>query len=199
MTHKKTAGGLAHLMFCALVALHLAIREGKVSDMQEEDRFLVRWLGVAQEQQRFPPGLETDLVWLQDKGRLHGELRAYMESLWSVSTGHGDRTPPVTRLVAAMAGLSSLGWEHSAVRRIAWSGIGKKPVGDSAVPTTNVVKSAVLRAFTPQGEQRWPVEFKVVGGDAQVFVRQLAQVQLRAEITRTMPWCTWVTLLPVDE
>ncbi|VFS49051.1 hypothetical protein [Budvicia aquatica] len=46
----KTTRDLAHLMFCARVALHLAWRDGRVIHVASEDRFLIDWLATAQRQ-----------------------------------------------------------------------------------------------------------------------------------------------------
>lgn len=190
----KTTHDLAHLVFCALVALHLARQDGRVADTASEDRFLVGWLAAAQRHRRFPT-LTTDLQWLQEKGIKQGELRAYLLSLWAASTGNGKEASPATRLVAALGALSALGWEHFAVRRIDWLNVGRRPPVPP-VPASYIIKTVAQRAFSPEGALKCPMEFQVVGGDAAVFVAHLRKANLQADITRTTATSTWVTLLP---
>ncbi|PHI30064.1 DUF2913 family protein [Budvicia aquatica] len=83
----KTTRDLAHLMFCARVALHLAWRDGRVIHVASEDRFLIDWLATAQRQKRFAKNMAADIRWLQDVGRHQGGLRRHVEALWAISTG----------------------------------------------------------------------------------------------------------------
>ncbi|PHI29179.1 DUF2913 family protein [Budvicia aquatica] len=87
MTSIKTTGDLAHLMFCALVALHLARQDGQMMNSDSENRFLVDWLATAQRQQRFAKHMDTDIRWLQAVGRHQGGLVSTLTSLWVLSTG----------------------------------------------------------------------------------------------------------------
>ncbi|PHI29190.1 DUF2913 family protein [Budvicia aquatica] len=86
MTDVKTTRDLAHLLFCALVALHLAKRDGRVIHIASEDWFLVDWLATAQRQKRFAKNMAADIRWLQDVGRHQGGLRRHVEALWAIST-----------------------------------------------------------------------------------------------------------------
>lgn len=68
-TLTKKAG---HLAWCALMALHLAEREGTVRSDMQKNLFLIRWLATAQKQRRFPREVAPDIDWLLRQGRTLG-------------------------------------------------------------------------------------------------------------------------------
>ncbi|CAI2160196.1 Protein of uncharacterised function (DUF2913) [Serratia fonticola] len=83
----QTVQDLAHLAFCALVALHTAIQQGAVTSPMAEHLFLVRWLATAQKQKRFPRSVAIDIQLLLDKGRklgIEAKLRTRLEYAWRV-------------------------------------------------------------------------------------------------------------------
>lgn len=61
-----------HLAWCAMVALQLAKRDGKVSSESQENLFLTRWLATALKQHRFPRDVAPDIEWLLKQGRTLG-------------------------------------------------------------------------------------------------------------------------------
>lgn len=71
---EQTEQDLAHLAFCALVALQTAVQDGVATSPVAEHLFLVRWLPTAQKQTRFPRRVASDIQLLLNKGHLqsHG-------------------------------------------------------------------------------------------------------------------------------
>jgi hypothetical protein len=71
-TSRPNYHDLAHLAFCALVALQTAVQGGAVTSPMAEHLFIVRWLATAQKQKRFPKTVAIDIQLLLDKGRKQG-------------------------------------------------------------------------------------------------------------------------------
>lgn len=61
-----------HFAWCALVALHLARREGLVQSDMQKNLFLIRWLATAKKQRRFDRDVTPDIGWLLQQGRTLG-------------------------------------------------------------------------------------------------------------------------------
>lgn len=174
----QTVQDLAHLAFCALVALHAAVQQGTVTSPMAEHLFLVRWLATAQKQKRFPRSVAIDIQQLLDKGRKQGieaKLKTRFEYLWHSCTGELKHQNDLFRLTYAIESLKAQGWRNELVTQTEWdNGIIEGP--ESAL---YVVKSALNAAFTDEGRLITPLEFKVVG-EVQHIVDALAACHITA-------------------
>ncbi len=187
----QTVQDLAHLAFCALVALHTAIQQGAVTSPMAEHLFLIRWLATAQKQKRFPRSVAIDIQLLLDKGRKLGveaKLRTRLEYAWRSCSGDLRQQSDLFRLSYAIETLKAQGWRNELLTLAEWN----NGVSGEQEPAMYVAKSTLNAAFTTEGRLIAPLEFKIAG-DAQCFVKALAACDLLAYFSGTT-----VTLMPIQ-
>lgn len=177
----QTVKDLAHLAFCALVALHTAIQQGTVTSPMAEHLFLVRWLATAQKQKRFPRSVALDIQQLLDKGRKQGieaKLRTRLDYVWHSCTGELKHQNDLFRLTYAIESLKAQGWRNELMTQTEWdNGIIEGPE-----PALYVVKSALNAAFTSEGRLITPLAFRVTV-NPQHFIETLATSFLTANLS----------------
>ncbi|PHI28270.1 DUF2913 family protein [Budvicia aquatica] len=194
-SHAPTTQDLAHLAFCALVALRTAMQDGVVTSPLTEHLFLIRWLATAQKQKRFTRRLAVDIQLLLDKGRQQGEkarLKKDLIFLWSSFTGDKTTHSDLYRLAQAIRQLNTQGWEN-----ILLGPPNSEPEqqADSVVgPMFYVAKQALTNAFTELGVLIAPISFQIVG-DAQAFVATLAEWHINTQVMTISPNKAQVTLV----
>lgn len=172
VTHPdQTTHDLAHLVFCALVALQTAVQDGAVTSPMAEHLFIVRWLATAQKQKRFPKTVAIDIQLLLDKGRKQGngaKLKSHLEYVWRSCSGDIRQQSDLFRLTYALESLNTLGWHNELVTPVEWD---SEALNDAA-PVLYVVKAALHSAFTSEGRLIAPLSFKVAG-DTQIVIDAL--------------------------
>ncbi len=162
---EQTVSDLAHLAWCALMALSLAQQEGQALSPLTIHTFLVRWLADAQKQRRFPRSVATDIDSLlrlgRQKGLAAGLLRR-LEYLWHSCAEPMTQQSALFRLTHAIEHLKSLGWVNAMVSDEEWvpETLSAEYANTSALL---VRKSELQRHFNEQGQQTAPVEFVVIG------------------------------------
>ncbi|CAI1006448.1 MULTISPECIES: DUF2913 family protein [Serratia] len=162
---EQTVSDLAHLAWCALMALRLAQHDGQALSPLTIHTFLVRWLADAQKQRRFPRSVATDIDSLLRLGRQKGAaagLLKRLDSLWRSCTEPVTQQSELFRLTHAIEHLRSQGWVNAVVSDEEW-----EPESLYAeyteVSALLVRKSELQRHFNEQGQQTAPVEFVVAG------------------------------------
>ncbi|MHA3341299.1 DUF2913 family protein [Yersinia pseudotuberculosis] len=186
----QTTRDLAHLAFCALVALQTAIQDGAVTSPMAEHLFIVRWLATAQKQKRFPKTVAIDIQLLLDKGRKQGigaKLKSHLEYVWRSCSGEIRQQSDLFRLTYTLESLKVLGWRNELVTPTEWD----SEVLDEADPALYVVKAALQSAFNSEGHLVTPLTFKVVG-DTQIVVDAMTANSLTTECLGNV-----VTLTPL--
>lgn len=145
----QTTHDLAHLAFCALVALQTAVQNGAVASPMAEHLFIVRWLATAQKQRRFPKTVAIDIQLLLERGRKQGigaKLKSHLAYVWRSYSGDLRQQSDLFRLTYTLESLKTLGWCNELVTPAEW---------DSGaldeVPALYVVKAALQSAFTSEG------------------------------------------------
>ncbi|OKP21423.1 hypothetical protein BSQ40_25970 [Serratia fonticola] len=180
MTHppEQTVQDLAHLAFCALVALHTAVQQGAVTSPMSEHLFFVRWLATAQKQKRFPRSVAIDIQQLLDKGRKQGieaKLRTRFEYAWRTCSGDLRQQNELFRLTYAIETLKARGWRNELVTLDEWNNdISREPE-----PALYMVKSVLNTAFTQEGRLITSLEFRVLG-NVQTVIEALAASHIAA-------------------
>ncbi|EKN5095873.1 DUF2913 family protein [Serratia marcescens] len=162
---EQTVSDLAHLAWCALMALSLAQQEGQALSPLTIHTFLVLWLADAQKQRRFPRSVATDIDSLlrlgRQKGLAAGLLRR-LEYLWHSCAEPMTQQPALFRLTHAIEHLKSLGWVNAVVSDEEW--VPDTLFAEYANTSALLVrKSELQRHFNGQGQQTAPVEFVVIG------------------------------------
>ncbi|WP_447873523.1 DUF2913 family protein [Serratia fonticola] len=174
----QTTRDLAHLAFCALVALQTAVQDGIVTSPMAEHLFIVRWLATAQKQKRFPKTVAIDIQRLLDKGRKQGigaKLKSHLEYVWRSCSGEIRQQSDLFRLTYSLESLKVLGWRNELVTPDEWD----SEALDDAAPALYVVKVALQSAFNNEGRLIAPLAFKVAG-DTQIVIDALTASSLTA-------------------
>lgn len=195
-----TTAELSHLAFCALVALHLAYKEGKVSVPSAENLFLIRWLSLAQKQKRFSKRVAIDIKWLLEKGRQQGftgKLKQHLEYLWRSCTGALDKQSDLFRLTYATECLKDKGWDNAVMSTKEWQSDDiDKP--STCVSGFYVEKHELNAGFSVEGKQLKPVQFRVTG-EIDEFIAVLAQYSLSVKVLTSTSLFTQIELVPIQE
>lgn len=178
---EHTIADLAHLAWCALVALRLAQHDGQALSPLTEHTFLVRWLAVAQKQRRFPRSVAPDIESLLKLGRQKGptaglqqRLEYLLESCSSLVCHQSD----LFRLTYAIEALKAQGWVNAAVADAEWD-VPALLTEYADVSALLVKKSDLVRHFSDEGQLTGRVEF-LVNGDMQHCVCVMQAQELHA-------------------
>lgn len=162
---EQTVSDLAHLAWCALMALRLAQQEGQALSPLTIHTFLVRWLADAQKKRRFPRSVAPDIDSLLRLGRQRGPtagLLKQLDSLWQFCTEPVMQQSDLFRLTHAIEYLRSRGWINEVVTDEEWVP-GSLYTEYANISALLVRKSELHRHFNEQGQQTAPVEFVVAG------------------------------------
>lgn len=138
---------MAHLAWCALVALRLTQPEGQALSP------LMRWLAVAQKQRRFPRSIASDLEKLLRLGRQKGvaaDLHLRLEKLWHACSDSVSRQSDLYRLALTIKTLKDQNWLNATVADIEWDILAliTEYAGSSALL---VKKSDLMSYFSEDG------------------------------------------------
>ena len=195
---EQTVVDLAHLAWCALMALRLAQQDGQALSPLTIHTFLVRWLANAQKQRRFPRSVAADIDSLLRLGRQKGPaagLLKRLDSLWQSCTEPVTQQSDLFRLTHAIEYLRSQGWVNAVVADEEW--VPESLCAEYAdVPALLVRKSELQRHFNEQGQQTAPVEF-VVAGEVRVVGDAFEARELRYAPGEQRAGGCLLSLLPV--
>ncbi|WP_149330570.1 MULTISPECIES: DUF2913 family protein [Citrobacter] len=193
----ESMADLAHFAWCALVSLRLAQQDGQAVSPLTIHTFLVRWLGTAQKQRRFPRSVASDIDSLLRLGRQKGPVAGLLTRLEYL---HQSCTEPLAqqsdlfRLTHAIEYLRSQGWVNAVVTDDEW-GPASLYAEYADVSALLVRKSELQRHFTEQGQQSAPVDFIVVGDSRGVEEAFDARDLCYATGEQHTGWCL-LSLLP---
>ncbi|MFZ5001174.1 DUF2913 family protein [Enterobacter asburiae] len=197
---EESLADLAHFSWCALVGLRLAQQDGQALSPLTIHTFLLRWLGSAQKQRRFPRSVAEDIDSLLRLGRQKGPVAGLLTRLEYL---HQSCTEPLAqqsdlfRLTHAIEYLRSQGWVNAVVSDDEWvpDSLYAEYADESALL---VRKSELQRHFTEQGQQSAPVAFIVVGDSRMVGDVFDARALRYATHEQRADW-RFLTLLPPAE
>lgn len=190
---------MAHLSWCALVALRLAQLEGQALPPLMAHTFLMRWLATAQKQRRFPRSIAPDLDKLLQLGRQNGhaaELPQRLENLWQASSGSVSNHSDLYRLTHAIKMLKEQNWLNATVADTEWDIplLLAEYAGNSALL---VKKSDLVSYFSEDGQLTGPVTFLVLG-DIRECINVMQALGARMEASEYSDGGSLLTLLPAE-
>lgn len=192
----QTITDLAHLAWCAIVALRFAQRDGQVQSPLMEHTFLLRWLAAAQKQRRFPRTVAPDIDSLLSLGRQKGlvaRLYQRLEYLWESCSSSVKQQSDLFRLTYSIEALKAQGWINAVITDGEWNiPTLLAEYGDASALL--VKKSDLVHHFTNNGQLTDVVTFLVKGTPDAVTAAFDTQ-SLRYTIT-TSGSHTLLTLLP---
>lgn len=184
-THpEQTVADLAHLAWCALVALRLTQRDSHASSPQLIHTFLLRWLATAQKQRCFPRSVAADIESLLRLGRQKGPaagLHKRLEYLYESCSSPVSRQSDLFRLTYAIEALKAQGWINATVDDHEWD-LSVLAAEYTDVSALLVKKSELLRCFADDGRLTAPLVF-AVKGDSQAVQVAFAEQALTCTIS----------------
>lgn len=186
---------LAHLAWCAMVAVSLARQEGKVVSSLQTHMFIMQWLSTAQKRKVFPRSLAQDILWLQAQGKRHGpaaRLYSKLEYVWLASAGELASQSTLFRFTYMIDTLRTLGWQDHLLSEDDWRAGWKTGAETPAVYTR---KSLLHISFTQAGKLQAPLEIRLSGNVSDIYPL-LEQAHLQVESTPLPDGGTLLSLLP---
>ncbi|EBL8291908.1 hypothetical protein DLP14_14745 [Salmonella enterica] len=124
--HADTKGStpdIAHLAWCALIALALAQQEGKARSPMTTHTFLLNWLSTAQKQRRFSRSVSQKLEMLLNLGRQKGiaaNLHDNLTVLWQAGYTPVRQDSSLLRLISSIQQLKTNKWVNDAITDEEW-------------------------------------------------------------------------------
>lgn len=190
---------VAHLAWCALVALRLAQLEGQALSPLMAHTFLMRWLATAQKQRHFPRSVAPDLEKLLQLGRQKGhvaDLRQRLENLWQACSGSVSHHSDLYRLAHAIKMLKEQNWLNATVTDTEWDipALLAEYADNSALL---VKKSDLVSYFSEDGQLTGPVTFLVLG-DIRECMNVMQAQGARMETSEYSDGGSLLTLLPAE-
>ncbi|MNB69202.1 hypothetical protein D3C76_1099990 [compost metagenome] len=162
---EQTVADLAHLAWCALIALRLAQRDSQASSPLMTHTFLIRWLASAQKQHRFPRSVAPDIDSLLNHGRQKGHaagLHQRLEYLWASCSSPVKQQSDLFRLTYAIETLKAQDWVNAAVADAEWD-IPTLLTEYADVSALLVKKSDLVQYFAESGQLTGEVQFVIKG------------------------------------
>lgn len=189
----------AHLVWCALIALHTARQDGRVLSEQQENLFLTRWFAGAERQRRFSRDVATDIRWMLQQGRSLGvraQLARKLDYIWRSTTGNILEQTELFRLTWGLETAKSQQWVYHVLSDTEWLRLRRQRLTPD-VCAVYIPKSALEKAFSEEGKQTAPVPVRITG-NVEAFAVLLAscgwQVQPSPEpvvlFLQACPGCT---------
>ncbi|ECX2001804.1 DUF2913 family protein [Salmonella enterica subsp. enterica serovar Newport] len=155
----------AHLVWCAMIALHLAKQEGRVRSEQQENMFLTRWFADAERQRRFSREVATDIRWILQQGRSLGvraQLARKLDYIWRSTTGNIMEQTDLFRLTWGLETACSQQWVYHVLSDPKWLRLRRQSINPD-VCAVFIPKSALEMAFSDNGKQTAPVPARITG------------------------------------
>ncbi|EGF2968601.1 DUF2913 family protein [Salmonella enterica] len=155
----------AHLVWCAMIALHLAKQEGRVRSEQQENMFLTRWFADAERQRRFSRDVATDIRWILQQGRSLGvraQLARKLDYIRRSTTGNIMEQTDLFRLTWGLETACSQQWVYHVLSDPKWLRLRRQSINPD-VCAVFIPKSALEMAFSDNGKQTAPVPARITG------------------------------------
>ncbi|MDZ6614539.1 DUF2913 family protein [Escherichia coli] len=185
-----------HFAWCALVALHLARREGLVQSDMQKNLFLIRWLATAKKQRRFDRDVTPDIDWLLQQGRTlgsRGKLPQKLDYLYRSCTGALHEQSDLFRLTYALESAKEAGFAYQLLSDKSWHR--RHAVSpDTLSNTICLSKNALEQAFDTDGHQTAHLPVKI-GGDIAALAELLTQCGWQLITTDNPPLYLLLTLI----
>jgi hypothetical protein len=162
---EQTVADLAHLSWCALMALHFAWQDGLALSPLSTHTFLLRWLAAAQKQHRFPKSVAGDIDTLLTLGRKKGPgagLHVRFGDLFDTCSQPAAKQSALHRLTYAIDTLKTLGWVNAVVGDEEWCS-DNLAAEYKDIPALLVRKTDLQHHFSEKGRLTSTVDMMAVG------------------------------------
>ncbi|MFG6654896.1 DUF2913 family protein [Scandinavium sp. M-37] len=162
---EQTVTDLAHLSWCALMALHLAWQDGQALSPLSTHTFLLRWLAAAQKQRRFPKSVAGDIDTLLALGRKKGPgacLHVRFGDLFDTCSQLTAQQSALHRLTYAIEKLKTMGWINAVVGDEEWCS-DALVVEYKNIPALLVKQTDLQHHFSEKGRLTSTVDMMAVG------------------------------------
>ncbi|WP_144139345.1 DUF2913 family protein [Providencia rettgeri] len=155
----------AHLAWCALAALGIAKRDGRVNGNMKEHLFLFEWLKQALRQKRFSKDVAPDLRWLINQGENHptnAKLKEKLQYLYDSGTGKLTAKNDLYRLTTILGTLSQMGWPYSLLTEVEWLKMDAARL-NANTDYLRIRKASLDSGFNNDGTQTDPIDVVLTG------------------------------------
>lgn len=164
---KQIVDNLAHLSWCALIALYSERQKGLVQSKGTANLFLIRWFSTALKQHRFPRVVAQDIESFIQLGRNHGSkvcLQECIERLYKSCTDPIMEQSDLFRLSFAIEQMKEYGWINREEDSIDWINRSFRE-NDGAGNTVIMNKLDLQNCFSKEGTLLSPVSCVVIGNE----------------------------------
>ncbi|MCI1029607.1 DUF2913 family protein [Pantoea dispersa] len=159
---EKKRHQVAHLAWCALVALHIERQNGLPE--QDEHDFLVAWLKAAHEAVSIHPDVKEDIGWLLQQADMHGKKAFLIRKItyvWHMTTGQMIDNADMLNLTRAINFARSLSWGYQIQEDTGL--FSNRPAELSTENTIVISRLSLDDAFNSYGQQVRPVKACIRG------------------------------------
>ncbi|MEZ3499843.1 DUF2913 family protein [Pantoea sp. KPR_PJ] len=156
MKKDRQSQAIAHFAWCALIALHIARKEGAIDTLHAEHVFLLKWFGNALRQHTFNECTEAEIRWLLHQALMFGQpfnLPGKLNLLWNASSGAIEEGSDLLHLTQAVENIKAAGWDYALLTAEEW----QTSIRHRAEYHRNallLLRSSVDNAFDQTGKQK---------------------------------------------
>lgn len=160
---------LAHLAWCALIAVKFAQQQGKAQSELEQHLFIMKWLTTAQKRRLFPKSVAEDITWLLKQGKRYGfgvSLLKKIDYIYRSSVGTLANQSVLFRFTYFIETLKTIGWHDYLLTPKDWES------GWICSETTKAVytpKAQLHPAFDDIGALIQPLPIRFTGDVSNIF------------------------------
>ncbi|MCZ4061044.1 DUF2913 family protein [Pantoea sp. LMR881] len=146
---------IAHFAWCALIALHIARKEGEIDHPHSEHFFLLEWLGKALKQHTFNKCTEAEIRWLLNQALMFGEqfdLLSKLNLLWNTSSGAIKDESDLIHLTQAVDKIKTASWDYGLLTADEWN-LNIRSRAEYHKNALLLLRSSLDKAFDQTGKQ----------------------------------------------
>ncbi len=165
----RPTADLAHLAWCALIAVKLAQQQGKAQSELEQHLFIMKWLTTAQKRRLLPKSVAADISWLLSQGKRYGfgaNLLKKLDYIYRSSIGALADQSALFRFTFFIETLKTMGWTDYLLPPKDWESGWTSSDTAKAVYTP---KAQLHPAFDDTGKLIQPLSIRFTGDVSGVF------------------------------
>lgn len=164
----------AHMAWCALVALFMAVKNGHVPDKKSENDYIYEWLLSALEEKRFCSSATKEIAWLiKQHCKLGNEanIRAKLFFLWNNGAGAIKEDAELLQLTLAVNSAVKDGWIYKLIEDHQWEQY-INSLSKHSFDCLMVNRKSLDNAFDTKGRQKGNIDALIIG-DISTLIKHL--------------------------
>lgn len=156
---------IAHMAWCALVALSLAAQDGHISRQADENDYLANWFTSALREKLFSAKVDIEINWLLNQFIKYGNdtsIKEKLTILWNNSCGKITKESDLLRLTLAIAAATKKEWIYKLIAHHQWEAYALS-LSKNSFNCIMINHNSLNEAFDEKGMQRKPIEALIIG------------------------------------